>query len=83
MVDRGASRAVVTEGPKAAALADQSGFVTAMPPYALATKLTGAGDTFMAAHIVAELSGTTGEVSLQLAANAASNYVSGKLENQQ
>jgi sugar/nucleoside kinase (ribokinase family) len=54
-----------------------------MPPYALATKLTGAGDTFMAAHIAAELSGTTGEVSLQLAANAASNYVSGKSENQQ
>ena len=83
LVDRGASRAVVTDGPKASALADQSGFVTAMPPYALATKLTGAGDTFMAAHIAAELSGTTGEVSLQLAANAASNYVSGKSENQQ
>jgi len=81
LVDRGARRAIVTDGPKAAALADQNGFVTAMPPYTLATKLTGAGDTFMAAHIAAELSGTTGEVSLQSAANAASNYVSGKSEN--
>jgi hypothetical protein len=35
----------------------------------------------MAAHIAAELSGTTGKVSLQSAANAASNYVSGKSEN--
>ena len=81
LVDRGARRAVVTDGPKAAALADQNGFVTAMPPNALATKLTGAGDTFMAAHIAAELSGTTREISLQSAANAASNYVSGKSGN--
>ena len=81
LVDRGAHRAVVTDGPKAAALADQNGFVTAMPPYALATKLTGTGDTFMAAHIAAELNGTTREISLQSAANAASNYVSGKSGN--
>jgi hypothetical protein len=35
----------------------------------------------MAAHIAAELNGTTREISLQSAANAASNYVSGKSGN--
>tara|TARA_B100000787_G_scaffold43747_1_gene31188 strand:- start:458 stop:1060 length:603 start_codon:yes stop_codon:yes gene_type:complete len=81
LVERGAHRAVVTNGPQEAALADIDHCVTAMPPAVVAARLTGAGDTFMAAHIAAELSGLKGKGSLQSALKAASNYVAGKLEN--
>jgi len=43
----------------------------------LVTRVTGAGDTFMAAHIVAELRGEDRRAALQSALTAAANYVSG------
>ena len=78
LVARGANRALVTNGPKAAALADAEGCVLATPPAVLASRVTGAGDTFMAAHIAAELRGLSGVAALQSASNAAAAYVSGK-----
>mgnify|MGYP006093085393 FL=1 len=80
LVTRGANRALVTDGPEAAALADAQGCVTATPPAVLASRVTGAGDTFMAAHIAAELRGQHGVAALQSASNAAAAYVSGKSE---
>ena len=80
LVTHGANRALVTDGPEAAALADAQGCVTATPPAVLASRVTGAGDTFMAAHIAAELRGQHGVAALQSASNAAAAYVSGKLE---
>jgi sugar/nucleoside kinase (ribokinase family) len=80
LVARGANRAVVTHGPKAAAKADQDGCVLALPPAVLASRVTGAGDTFMAAHIAAELRGAGAVQALQAASNAAAAYVSGKSE---
>ena len=80
LVTRGANRALVTDGPETAALADAQGCVTATPPAVLASRVTGAGDTFMAAHIAAELRGQHGVAALQSASNAAAAYVSGKLE---
>ena len=80
LVTRGANRALVTDGPETAALADAQGCVTATPPAVLASRVTGAGDTFMAAHIAAELRGQHGVAALQSASNAAAAYVSGKSE---
>ena len=80
LVARGANRAVVTHGPKAAAKADQDGCVLALPPAVLASRVTGAGDTFMAAHIAAELRGAGALQALQSASNAAAAYVSSKSE---
>ncbi|MGR3491672.1 MAG: PfkB family carbohydrate kinase, partial [Shimia sp.] len=42
------------------------------------TRVTGAGDTFMAGHIAAELSGAASEAALQRALDAAATYVSGE-----
>ena len=80
LVARGSNRVLVTHGPKLAALADVTGCIRAAPPAVLASRVTGAGDTFMAAHIAAELLGLRGEAALQYASNAAAAYVSGKPE---
>ena len=80
LVARGSNRVLVTHGPKSAALADVTGCVSATPPAVLASRVTGAGDTFMAAHIAGELRGLRGTAALQYASNAAAAYVSGKSE---
>ncbi len=80
LIARGANRALVTHGPKSAALADEQNCDTAAPPAVMASRVTGAGDTFMAAHIAAELRGQRGVAALQFASNAAAAYVSGKSE---
>jgi sugar/nucleoside kinase (ribokinase family) len=43
----------------------------------LVTRVTGAGDTFMAAHIAAEAGGMDGPAALERALAAAATYVSG------
>ena len=51
--------------------------LTQIPPEVLVTRVTGAGDTFMAAHIVAEREGAGREEALSRALRAAALYVSG------
>ena len=80
LVAKGAYRAVVTNGPMAAALVDNEVSITTKPPKVDAVRVTGAGDIFMAAHIASELKGIVGLDALQFAANKAGGYVSGKLE---
>ena len=76
--ERGLGRAVVTDGPRQAASADASGTATRVPPQVMATRVTGAGDTFMAAHIAAEiLNGDDPVAALDRACAAAATYVSG------
>jgi len=41
------------------------------------TRVTGAGDTFMAAHIAAEWDGADRQAALEFALQAAADYVSG------
>ena len=48
------------------------------PPPVLATRVTGAGDTFMAAHIAAEAGGADRDTALARALRAAATYVSGE-----
>ncbi|MFV2052788.1 PfkB family carbohydrate kinase [Aliiroseovarius sp. YM-037] len=78
LVDRGAHRALVTDGGKEAAVADTNALLTQAPPEVMVTRVTGAGDTFMAAHIAAELRGEQGGTALRTALTAAANYVAGE-----
>ncbi|WP_406870416.1 PfkB family carbohydrate kinase [Thioclava sp. 'Guangxiensis'] len=76
---RGAKRALVTDGGRDAADMSEAGILTACPPEVLVTRVTGAGDTFMAAHLVAEYAGQTREDALSRALLAAARYVSGDI----
>lgn len=80
MLARGAHRVLVTHGgkPCAEGTAGQ-GVITDSPPPVLVTRITGAGDTFMAAHIVAERRGEGREAALASALRAAAIYVSGEI----
>ncbi len=75
---RGAHRVLVTDGARPCALAGTGmATLTALPPSITPRRITGAGDTFMAAHIAAERRGQSGEIALQAALAAAASYVSG------
>ncbi|SMX22190.1 Pseudouridine kinase [Boseongicola aestuarii] len=77
LLQRGAASILVTDGGRAAAHAGASGVLTATPPEVLVTRVTGAGDTFMAAHMAAEARGDAPDVALNAALRAAAVYVSG------
>ncbi|MCB1335216.1 MAG: kinase [Roseivivax sp.] len=77
LVARGARRALVTDGGKPTADATAGGVIEAAPPQVLVTRVTGAGDTFMAAHISAELRGRSRTEALTDALQVAAAYVSG------
>ncbi|ANT59058.1 kinase [Salipiger sp. CCB-MM3] len=79
LIERGAARALVTDGGKPAADATAEGVVSECPPEVLVTRVTGAGDTFMAAHIAAELRGADRATALHEALEAAATYVSGDI----
>ncbi len=78
LVARGAHRAVVTDGPNPATVASTDRVITLTPPEVLVTRVTGAGDTFMAAHIAAEAAGQRPEPALRRALEAAAIYISGE-----
>lgn len=77
LLNAGARRVLVTEGAQMAVDATPDGLIQAVPPAVEARRITGAGDTFMAAHIAAEVAGNTREIALARAVNAAATYVSG------
>ncbi len=77
LVARGACRAIVTDGGRQASLATVNGVSTRQPPEVLVTRVTGAGDTFMAAHIASEVQGHGPDAALARALQAAAAYVSG------
>ena len=77
LVARGAYRAIVTNGGAPAADAFAGDILTGQPPEVLVTRVTGAGDTFMAAHIAAEVANQPRQVALERALNAATIHVSG------
>ncbi|MEX0319630.1 MAG: PfkB family carbohydrate kinase [Ruegeria sp.] len=78
LLDRGALRVLVTDGGKSATEASAEGLLTQTPPSVLVTRVTGAGDTFMAAHIAAEARGADRDKALTRALRAAATYVSGE-----
>ena len=75
---RGAHRVLVTDGGSAAAEGTADDVITAQPPQVLVTRVTGAGDTFMAAHIASERQGLDRPAALARALDAAATYVSGE-----
>lgn len=77
LLDRGAQRALVTDGGNITADGSAEGVLTRTPPEVLVTRVTGAGDTFMAAHIAAEARGEDKDTALAAALTAAAAYVSG------
>ncbi|WP_323782864.1 PfkB family carbohydrate kinase [Leisingera sp.] len=78
MLDRGAARVLVTDGGSSATVADAEGAITLVPPRVTVARVTGAGDTFMAAHIVSEARGEDRKTALASALAAAATYVSGE-----
>ncbi len=78
LTDHGLYRAVVTDGPNPATVATKAGVITLTPPEVLVTRVTGAGDTFMAAHIASEAQGADGQAALKRALEAAATYISGE-----
>ena len=77
MLARGAVRALVTDGGNPATFGCAEGVHTLAPPVVEVTRITGAGDTVMAAHIAAERRGEPSEAALYAALEAAALYVSG------
>jgi sugar/nucleoside kinase (ribokinase family) len=80
LLAQGATRVLVTIG--GAASADGrlgSGVIEGTPPPVQVSRVTGAGDTFMAAHIVAETQGADRPAALDAALRAAASYVSGEI----
>ncbi|MDK3018457.1 PfkB family carbohydrate kinase [Pseudodonghicola flavimaris] len=76
--DRGGARVLVTDGPRAATVAASEGLISLTPPTVTIRRVTGAGDTFMASHIAAELVGAAEAESLACALEAAAKFVSGE-----
>ena len=80
LLARGAARVLITDGGNPCAEGQQGlGVITAAPPQVLVSRVTGAGDTFMAAHIAATRKGVDREAALIRAITAAADYVSGEI----
>lgn len=79
LLGRGVRRVLVTNGGQVTADGNTDGVITETPPEVMVTRVTGAGDTFMAAHVVAEGRGAPREQALHHALRAAADYVSGDI----
>lgn len=77
LLERGAARALVTDGGNVTCDATAEGILAERPPEVMVTRVTGAGDTFMAAHIASELRGASRDVALHRALATAAAYVAG------
>ena len=77
MRDAGASRVLVTDGGRSACHADGMDMIDVAPPPVMVSRVTGAGDTFMAAHIAAEMRGERALDALSTAVRSAAQYVAG------
>ena len=78
LLKRGAHRVLVTDGGNAASEGTAGDIISHTPPAVMVTRVTGAGDTFMAAHIASEAQGMDRAAALIRAGNAAATYVSGE-----
>ncbi len=79
LLERGAARALVTDGGAITCDGHRDGILSRQPPEVLVTRVTGAGDTFMAAHVAAERGGAGRGAALDRALAAAAAYVSGDM----
>lgn len=79
LIDAGAQRVLVTDGPRTTCEGSKNGLIKQTPPQVTAQRITGAGDCFMAAHIAAELTGTNRESALTKALSTAAAHVAGDI----
>jgi sugar/nucleoside kinase (ribokinase family) len=77
LATRGAHRVCVTDGPRPLAAALDGRHHVLTPPEVAVRRVTGAGDTFMAAHIAAERAGLAPEAALARALATATAFVAG------
>ena len=78
LLAKGAARVLVTNGGSDASEGTDDGIISQTPPQVLVARITGAGDTFMAAHIAAESRGADRKTALNNALKSAATYVSGE-----
>lgn len=79
LLEAGATRVLVTDGGSFAADGrKQHGVIQTPCPAVRVRRITGAGDTFMAAHIAAEIAGKDPSQALAHAQETAARYVSGE-----
>lgn len=78
LIKRGAYRVMVTDGGRSASEATAQGVQTITPPAVEVARVTGAGDTFMAAHIASEAQGLDPAAALSRAVRTAATFVSGE-----
>ncbi|MBV1862990.1 MAG: kinase [Rhodobacteraceae bacterium] len=76
LTKHGLYRAVVTDGPKPAAISQGSTVITLSPRDVQVLRVTGAGDVFMASHIAAEVKGLRDAPALQFALDTTAKYIS-------
>jgi sugar/nucleoside kinase (ribokinase family) len=70
----------VTDGGNSSAEGQAgAGVISETPPQVMVARVTGAGDTFMAAHIVADSTGASRQEALSRAIRTAADYVSGEI----
>lgn len=74
--DQGMARVVVTNGAAPATDARAEGLLSDLPPPVTVRRVTGAGDSFMAAHIAAETQGATATDALARALAQAAAHIS-------
>jgi sugar/nucleoside kinase (ribokinase family) len=80
LISKGVRHVLVTDGANACADAKRGeSVVEGFPPTVKVNRVTGAGDTFMAAHIVAERGGADRATALHAALQAAASYVAGEI----
>ncbi|WP_287013768.1 PfkB family carbohydrate kinase [Actibacterium sp.] len=76
LLARGAHRVLVTDGDRDVTLGTADGMACFTPPSVRVARVTGAGDTFVAAHIAAELRGAGSEEAVSAALAAAARHIS-------
>lgn len=79
LLAKGAARVLVTDGGSDASEGTDSEIISQTPPQVLVTRITGAGDTFMAAHIASEFRKADRKTALNDALKTTATYVSGEL----
>lgn len=80
MLAHGAARAIVTDGARAATDATAQGLITLPPPKVQPRRVTGAGDSFMAAHMAQEWRGASRSAALAHALRIAADHVASQPE---
>jgi len=76
LLERGLTRVIITSGANAACVASRTSLITQQPPQVPVSRITGAGDVFMASHMAAERQGHDSRAALASALHFTADYIS-------